>query len=135
MVILSIVRDGIYNQYKIIDSLFGFQGQAIADIAILSICLLPTIVSLVKSQRDHNRRKSLIAKNPKSHDLKSEDTVTALKEPSLNGVSLSERCEMNEDGEMICYRNVGLAETYEHNCQMLRHTLMLVYLSISMVIG
>ena len=42
---------------------------------------------------------------------------------------------MNEDGEVICYRKVGLADTYEHNCKMLRHTLMLLYLSISMVIG
>ena len=133
--ILSIVRDGIYDRSRIVDSLFWFQGQEIADLVIVVICLLPTVVSLVKAQRDNERRKSFMRKNPKNQDPTNEDTVSGSNQTSPKGVSLSERCEMNEDGKMICYRKVGLGDTYEHNCQMLRHFLMLVYLSISMVIG
>ena len=133
--ILGIVRNDIYDNYRVIDSRSGFEGQAIADIVILATCLLPTIVSLVKAQRDKKRKKSFLRHNPKNQDPKNENTVSTFNQTSPKGVSLNETCEMNEDGDIICYQKIGLADTYQHNCQMLRHTLMLIYLSISMVIG
>ena len=90
LVILGIVRNRIYDNYSIIDSRSGFEGQAIADIVVLLICILPTIVSLVRSQSDKKRQKSLMRKIPRNQDPKNEDTGSVLNQTSSKAVTLSD---------------------------------------------
>ena len=140
--ILAIKRDGIYDHYRVLDSNFSFKEEPIVTLLILILCALITIISLIKAQRENKKMKADANSQISQEDVE-DNHVPSKKELRMSKAPKScymlaepteDRCEW-KDGEIICHRKVGIIDTYNHNCQMLRHTLLLVFLLISMMIG
>ena len=135
-VVLAIKQENIYDHYIARDPNFGFKEEPIVALTILVICVLITIISIIKAQRQY--RKSKLVKNKEQDDLSNRNTTAKLHFIPIPDAILQVNFSKYEwkENKMRCRGKAGLFyNSWNHDCQILRHTLLLIGLSVSMLIG
>ena len=110
---------------------FG-KPQVIVSLSVLIISFLVIMSSMILLQRS-NKKKKLEAAT---------ETVTAsglrknYSDTMLRSVGMSLVVDHNLDEKECCtWKNTRVKNKHDRDCQMLRHTVLLIYIAISMVVG
>ena len=133
-IVIAIKHGAVYDHYKANDPNFGFKEEPIVVLTVLTICTLVTLMTVIIAQREHKKSK-LQVDNKKQDDVSKRSNNTegnSLAPIVESSIQVNEpRCQWRGN-EMVC--QLGLFSTYMHECQILRHTLLLAGLSISMIL-
>ena len=138
-----------FNENKSINFKFG-ESQAIVSLSVLTISFLIIMLFMILSQRGYKKKKMSVLS--KSSVLSSNSTHTST-ENAVDSTTISEvrqkysdeilrsvgLCPEDNnlgDNEECCnWKNTKEKKKHERDCQMLRHTVLLIYIAISMVVG
>ena len=135
------------NGSKSVNFQFG-KPQAAVSLIVLTISLSVIILSMILSQRRYKKKKLSILSNSSvqsSHVTTS--TENALNNTTINktrkeysdemlrSVGLNVTEDSNGEDEYCNWKNTKEKTKNERDCQMLRHTVLLIFTSISMAVG
>ena len=137
-----------FNGSKSINFKFG-ERQAIVSLTVLTVSFLTIMLSMIFSQRRYKKKKlSEMSKSSVICQTISADNNSALSsvpvtelskkysDELLKSVGINVNSNINLEEEECCnWKNSGEKKKGEKDCQMLRHTVLLIYSAISMIVG
>ena len=135
-----------FNGSKSINFKFG-NSQAIVSLTVLTVSFLTIMLSMILSQRRYKKKKlsemskaSVVSQNISAENNSALNHVPELSkkysEEMLKSVGINVNSNINLEEEECCnWKNSGEKKRGERDCQMLRHTVLLIYSAISMIVG
>ena len=135
-----------FNGSKSVNFKFG-EPQAIVSLSVLIISFLVIMLSLILSQRRYKKKKLSVLSNsdlvPSTATTISGTATVAItdvrkkySDEMLRSVGINPEGDNNLQEEECCnWKNARAKKKNERDCQMLRHTVLLIYSAMSMVIG
>ena len=137
-----------FNGSKSINFKFG-ETQAIVSLTVLIVSFLTIMLSMIFAQRKYKKKKlselsksSIIPQNiaQNGNAVISVVPVTDLSkkysDEMLQSVGIDVNSNNNLDEEECCnWKNPREKKRNEKDCQMLRHTVLLIYSAVSMIVG
>ena len=137
-----------FNGSKSVNFKFGMT-QAIVSLTVLALSFLTIMLSLILSQRRYKKKKlsvlssASVVSSPASTSSDNTVNTTAISEARkkysaemLRSVGLSPDGDSTLEEEECCnWKNTRVKKKNERDCQMLRHTVLLIYSAVSMVVG
>ena len=131
-IVLAVKQDDIYDHYI---ASIGFKEEPIVALTVLVLCVLITMISIIIAQRQY--KKSKLCENKEQAEFSHRNTTKKLHflpiPEEILHVNFT-RYEWKEN-KLIYRGKAGLFHLYNHDCQILRHTLLLICLLVSMFIG
>ena len=133
-IILAVKNDEIFKDG--IDSypVFSFDGEHYIVSVLLAICVLTTIICLIITQRQYK-------KNRAGRDVSLEEDAQKKSEMEAKLAKILPEMDINDcnvcdwkNKEIMCRFKVG-SWLYNHNCQIIRHTVLQICLTFCMLIG
>lgn len=137
-----------FNGSKSVNFKFG-EPQAIVSLTVLTMSFLIIMLSMIISQRRYKKKKlselskSSIVPQKTSQTQNSVLSVVPVTDLSkkysdemLKSVGIDLNTNNNIDEEECCnWKNTREKKRSERDCQMLRHTVLLIYSAVSMIVG
>ena len=135
--ILSVGSGDIFDTSS--HSIFYFEKELYVVIAVLGLCIFITIVSMIITQRKYKKNRAIkdemLGEEEKYQNKNNPDLQAKLKKvlPEMDSTECNV-CEW-DNKEIICRFKVGSYHLYNHNCQIVRHTVLLICLTFCMLTG
>ena len=132
--ILAIKNDDIFKEGIGSYPVFSFEGERYIVIVLLAISILITIVCLIITQRQYKKNRACRDVSLDEHIQKKSEMEAKLAKilPEMDTKNCNE-CDW-KNKEIVCRFKVG-SWLYNHNCQIIRHTVLQICLTFCMLVG
>ena len=135
-IILTIQRDEIFKDGIGSYPVFSFEYEYYVVIGLLSICTLVTLVSLIITQRQYKKSRVF-----KGEPINEETNISSEMEAKLAkilpemDIKNCNECQW-DNKEIVCrFKASKSLHIYNHNCQIIRHSVLLINLTFCMLAG
>jgi hypothetical protein len=142
-IILAVKRQEIFKDGIRDFPIFSFDDEYYITIALLILCSLTTMVSMIISERKYKKNRASIdeiqdhlTQKKSEMDEKLARILPEMEESWKNPENLADcnACGW-ENKEIVCRFKVGSYHLYHHTCQIIRHTVLLICLTFCMLVG